>query len=250
MGMAALACAVLHIIAWNEEWKPPHTRASWHDRSACLTFSCHLLTSLSGRASAGHPCASPLRLRGGARVSKGGGEATYEQKRQLPAKSITKALPRAISDLPGRPAPAAARRYTPGQGRYAGGDNGGSAVDRKDGRGGGRRTESERDEKDQVPSHDEYELDSAVVADSAVGEEQGPEEPSDPLLDDTSSAEFSESREEETGADGKGGRGAGRKGEVDDLIDTGDEEEESEADMDDFLIKEGEDTTEPRCRAQ
>ena len=47
------------------------------------------------------------------------------------------------------------------------------------------------------------------------------------------------------------GGGAGRKEEVDDFVDTGDEEEEeSEADMDDFLIKEGEDTTELRCRAQ
>ena len=251
--LAALACAVLHVIAWDGECA--FTRASWNGFSrgtAGLTSSCHLLTSLSARASAGHPCASPLRLRGGARVSKGGGEATYEQKRQLPVKSITKALPRAISDLPGRPAPAATRRYTPGQGRYAGGDNGGSAVDRGNRRGGGRRTERESDEKDQVPSHDEYELDSAVVADSAVEEGQGPQEPSDPLLDDTSSAEFSDSGEEEAGAGGrKGGRGAGRKEEVDDFVDTGDEEEEeSEADMDDFLIKEGEDTTELRCRAQ
>ena len=67
--------------------------------TAGLTSSCHLLASLSGRAAAGHPRGSPLRLRGGARVSKGGGEATYEQKRQLPVKSITKTLPRAISDL-------------------------------------------------------------------------------------------------------------------------------------------------------
>ena len=91
-----------------------------------------------------------------------------------------------------------------------------------------------------------------MFAFSVVEEGQGPQEPSDPLLDDTSSAEFSDSGEEEAGAGGgKGGRGAGRKEQVDDFVDTGDEEEEeSEADMDDFLIKEGEDTTELRCRAQ